>query len=536
VAQAASGWGGRGRINAIQIAARPPGMKAILPGEATEDPLPGRHPLHRRARHLDDTSFHGGQPAITRPDYPLDEKSLAERFDAPPWSLLYKKQQRDGPFWQVSLFPARYDRIEVPVLMIGGWYDGYRDSIPRMLEKLKAPSWGIVGPWNHSGPDSGRPGPAIEWRREAVRFFDQFLKGKDTGFSKQPRLAVYVRHSYPPGADRTTIPGEWRYEEGWPIRRSKETTLHLTPDHALAPAAVSQQAAHALGYVPSTGEEAVQVDAELDASAAAASADGQETSDWPLPEGRRDPRLPKALLRGSADAPLANWFARLSDVAPDGGHARDRRRALGGAAGIRVTPGPVRPRQDVPSRSRDALHVVGLPEGSPRAPGRLQRPLADDLADALGDDDAAFDRWDRRIAARTARDPARGAPGARIRRSGALGRGGRGAVHRGRLAGPVDDLPRRDPAGGARGLERDLVGAVPLGDGGLQRTDDVLRRRRAPVERAHGWRRRDDRHAAGPQAVLEGAPGGHERCDELSLQARAAAAKGRRAHPREVVG
>ncbi len=311
-------WGG---FNAIQIAARrPPGLKAILPGEATED-------LFQDDIHFIDGLFHADeyelsmevQPAITRfPDFPLDEKSLAERFDAAPWSLLYKKQQRDGPFWQVSLFPARYDRIEVPVLMIGGWYDGYRDSIPRMLEKLKAPAWAILGPWNHSGPDSGRPGPPIEWRREAVRFFDQFLKGKDTGFSKQPRLAVYVRHSYPPGADRETIPGEWRYEEGWPIRRSKETTLHLMPDRTLAAAAAPQSAAHALAYVPSSGEAAGFWWGELTPDQRSADAWSLVYDSGPLSEDLEILGFPKALLRGSANAPLANWFARLSDVAPDG--------------------------------------------------------------------------------------------------------------------------------------------------------------------------------------------------------------------------
>lgn len=310
-------WGG---FNAIQIAARrPPGLKAILPGEATED-------LFQDDIHFIDGLFHYDeyelsmevQPAITRyPDFPLDEKSLAERFDNPPWSLAYKKQQRDGKFWQASLFPARYDAIQVPVLMIGGWYDGYRDSIPRMLEKLKAPAWGIVGPWNHSGPDSGRPGPPIEWRREAVRFFDQYLKGKDTGFSKQPRLAVYVRQSYPPGADRKTIPGQWRYEEGWPIRRTKDTTLHLTPEHTLA-AAAPAPGFHALAYVASTGEAAGFWWGELTPDQRSADAWSLVYDSGPLSEDIEILGFPKALLRAAADAPLANWFARLSDVAPDG--------------------------------------------------------------------------------------------------------------------------------------------------------------------------------------------------------------------------
>jgi hypothetical protein len=39
----------------------------------------------------------------------------------------------------------------------------------------------------------------------------------------------------------------------------------------------------------------------------------------PLEEQLEILGLPRAMLRVSADAPLADWFARLSDVAPDGG-------------------------------------------------------------------------------------------------------------------------------------------------------------------------------------------------------------------------
>ena len=227
-------WGG---FNSLQIAARrPPALKAIVPLMATED-------LFQDDIHYIDGLFHFDvfelemeiQLAITRsPDYPLDEASLAERFDNPPWSLLYRKQQRDGPFWRrASLNPARYDAIAIPVLAIGGWYDGYRDSVPRLLERLQAPVRGIVGPWNHSWPHDAAPGPEIEWREVAVRFFDQYLKGQDTGIEKEPPLAVYVRHSSPPDPTLATVPGEWRWEDGWPLRRARDTTLHFTPAHGL---------------------------------------------------------------------------------------------------------------------------------------------------------------------------------------------------------------------------------------------------------------------------------------------------------------
>jgi putative CocE/NonD family hydrolase len=258
------------------------------------------------------------QPAITRsPDYPLDEKSLAERFDNPPWSLLYKKQQRDGPFWRrASLNPGRYDAITVPVLEFAGWYDGYRDSIPRILDHVTSSVRAIVGPWNHSWPHEAVPGPEIEWREVAVRFFDQHLKGRETGIEKEPRLAVYVRHWHPPDPNLAQIPGEWRFED-WPIRRARETTLHLTPDHRLD-AAPGATGTHALRYVPSAGDAAGFWWGEILPDQRPADAWSLVYDSEPLSEDTEILGFPRALLRASADAPLANWFVRLSDVAPDG--------------------------------------------------------------------------------------------------------------------------------------------------------------------------------------------------------------------------
>jgi len=55
-------------------------------------------------------------------------------------------------------------------VVIGGWYKGYRDSVPRMLEHMDAPVKAMVGPWAHSFPHNGYPKPQMEWRHEAVRW------------------------------------------------------------------------------------------------------------------------------------------------------------------------------------------------------------------------------------------------------------------------------------------------------------------------------------------------------------------------------
>ena len=107
--------------------------------------------------------------------------------------------------------------------------------MPRMLENVKnAPIKAIVGAWQHTWPNEPYPGPGIEWRHEAVRWFDHWLKGKDTGILDEPRFAVFVRDWHPPGPFLENAPGKWRYEDGWPIARIRDQVLYPQDNHSLA--------------------------------------------------------------------------------------------------------------------------------------------------------------------------------------------------------------------------------------------------------------------------------------------------------------
>jgi predicted acyl esterase len=255
------------------------------------------------------------------PDYVVDDASFRDRFDTEPWMLTYKNQQRDGPFWDRASVRDRYADIRIPTFHIGGWYDGYRDSVPRMLEHVKnAPVKAIVGAWHHTWPNEPYPGPGMEWRREAVRWFDQFLKGEDTGILDEPRFAVFVRDWHPPGPHLDDAPGRWRYEEGWPIARIRDHVLYPQPDHTLA-AAAPAATMHALRYVPSTGVEAggpVMWWGDVAHDQRGTDAFSLVYDSAPLEEDLEVLGFPRALLTVAADATRANWIARLSDVAPDG--------------------------------------------------------------------------------------------------------------------------------------------------------------------------------------------------------------------------
>jgi uncharacterized protein len=307
-------WGG---FNSIQMALRkPPALKAILAVAATEE-------LFKEDVHYIDGIFHVDEFELTMdldqgrpgaPDFSLDESVIGPRMDSPPWSLNYMKHQRDGAFWRAPLRPI--ETLEVPAFLIGGLQDGYRDSIPRMLEKVKAPLKAWIGPWNHGFPNGSDYGPMYEWRDQAVRWFDYWLKGRDTGVLEDPRVVVYQQHWHPPESQSQDIPGEWRAET-WPPAGLTPMTLYLQPDHRLSaeqPAARRDQ----LRYTPSAGVEAGFWWGELLTDQRPVDAFSLTYDSQVLTEDVAILGLPRVSLRVAADAQLANWFVRLSDVAPDG--------------------------------------------------------------------------------------------------------------------------------------------------------------------------------------------------------------------------
>jgi predicted acyl esterase len=308
-------WGG---FNSIQMAMRnPPGLKAILAVDATEQLFHDDVHYIDGLLHFDEFELNMDlAPSMTgAPDYTLDEKILGPRFDSEPWSLLYFKHQRDGEFWHAPVRPL--SEIKVPCFLIGGLLDGYRDSIPRMLEQVKAPVKAIIGPWNHTFPNDAEPGPEIEWRDQALRWWDYWLKNRNTGVMDEPPLAIYMQDWHPPDPKLKNVPGKWRAETRWPPQNVANTTLYLYDAHVLS-TDPAKPAEHQLRYIPSVGVEAGFWWGELLTDQRPVDAFSLTYDSAPLKTELTMLGRPHALLRVSSSAPLADWFARLSDVAPDG--------------------------------------------------------------------------------------------------------------------------------------------------------------------------------------------------------------------------
>jgi predicted acyl esterase len=308
-------WGG---FTALQLAMRhAPGLKAILAVDATAELFHDDVHYVDGMAHVDEFELNMDMAEgwTGAPGYTLDEKILRPRFDAPPWSLLYLKHQHDGPFWRERVRPLK--EITIPSFLIGGLLDGYRDNVTDMLMQSSGPVKAIVGPWNHTFPDDAVPGPQIEWRNQAVRWFDHWLKGRDTGVERDPRLVIYMRHWHPPDPSLESIPGEWRQEDVWPPKEAQLSTLFLQPDHSLSKNTAAPDT-HQLKYVPSVGVEAGFWWGELLSDVRPVDAFSLVYDSAPLNEDLAIMGRPQVLLQAAASAPQANWFARLCDVAPDG--------------------------------------------------------------------------------------------------------------------------------------------------------------------------------------------------------------------------
>ncbi len=310
-------WGG---FNAIQVAMRqPPALKAIIAVDASDD-------LFHDDVHYIDGLLHLDEYALMidhlnalppAPGFPIDEATLAARFDREPWLVTWLARQQDGPYWQRASLRPGYDRLRIPAFLIGGWYDGYRDSVPRMLAAAAAPVRIMIGPWNHTFPHNAVPGPAVEWRADAVRWWDHWLKGAPNGIMSEPAVTAYIRHWHPPDPDLTEIPGHWRTEAAFPPARTTYQAWYCGPERTLA-AGPPPDGSVALRYVPSAGVEAGHWWGELTVDQRGADAFSLVFDTSPLAEEVEVLGFPLVELHGSADAEPLHWFGRLSDVAPDG--------------------------------------------------------------------------------------------------------------------------------------------------------------------------------------------------------------------------
>ena len=247
------------------------------------------------------------------PDYLVDQAYFADRFNQPPWIFSYLHHQRDGDFWQKGRsLQTDYDAVDIPVFVIGGLLDGYRDYVIGMLDHVHSPIRAEISTENHIGG----PGPHHEWRDIAVRWWQEVLQGRDTGIMNWPKLLVFMRGSVPPDENLHETPGSY-WAVDWPVSGTR--WMHLLPQRDSALTESPEPAAEvSLAYRPSAGVGVLNWWGEATPDMRPADEDALVFDSAPMTQPVQILGQPKVVLRVSASAQLADWIVRLEDVNPDG--------------------------------------------------------------------------------------------------------------------------------------------------------------------------------------------------------------------------
>lgn len=219
------------------------------------------------------------------------------------------------PFWQerdaVALVEASLDLKRPPMFFIQGFQDAnvdpqMADGFLEAVKKTGVPLKVWFGQWVHAYPQSGacaagEPCRGDFWEQALLAWFDQFLKGRDTGILDTPVVQLQADD------------GVWRHESEWPPRLSP-VALHPQADGGLTTAAGSGTASYLdLGtnhYGEGNTGESIPLPQPPGASV--------EFVGEPLTEPLRLTGLPKLRTRVTADAPRANLVATLLERKADG--------------------------------------------------------------------------------------------------------------------------------------------------------------------------------------------------------------------------
>ncbi|HUH87460.1 MAG TPA: CocE/NonD family hydrolase [Pusillimonas sp.] len=307
-------------FNSLMVAHRkPPALKAIIAAHGSTDLFYNDVHYIDGALHIDSYAHQidTDNSMPQSPHYRIDEAYFQNRFDREPWLFTWLREQQDSDFWRRESLKFKTP-LEVPVYLIGGLLDGYRDFVVDVSESAKAPVMAEIGPWNHAWPEYGVPGPNYEWRQKAIRWWDYWLKGVDNGILDEPRGMVFMRTGHAPAADLTEVPGYWRCGNQWPWadstpRRFYPQVAQLLGDTPSAPGPVQN-----LHYVAGAGMAAGGWWGEQTEDMAADDAHSLVYDSASLTDALEIMGMPQVRLRVAADAPFYQWSVRLEDVAPDG--------------------------------------------------------------------------------------------------------------------------------------------------------------------------------------------------------------------------
>jgi putative CocE/NonD family hydrolase len=324
-------WGG---FNGLQIAARQPeALKAIITVCSTDD------------RYKDDVHYMGGcmlgdnlswaSVMFAKNSLPPDPEIVGERWKdmwlqrlehSGLWLEKWLRHQTRDEYWQHGSICENYNDVQIPVMAVSGWADGYTNAVFRLMQNLDVPRMGLVGPWSHKYPNMGVPGPAIGFLQESIRWWDRWLKeevDEQNDIMDEPMLRVWMQESMPPSTQYKERPGYWVGMDEWPSSIIEKKAYRMSSNHVLGEH-VEETAPPMLIRSPLRlglfAGKWCSYNAPPDLPSDQREEDGGAVvfNSQELKEDMEVLGAPEVSLEVESDEPIAYVAVRLSDVAPDG--------------------------------------------------------------------------------------------------------------------------------------------------------------------------------------------------------------------------
>lgn len=174
-------------------------------------------------------------------DFYLNLGSLANvetkyfKGKVPTWAAFVAHPTYDA-YWQARAAQRKLEKVSVPTLTVGGWWDQEDRWGPlatyKALERSdnSGMNFLVMGPWHHGGWRQGTagrmavvdPGTSGEYLRDIeAPFFAHYLKDKATPPTPEARL-------YDAGAKA------WRSFDSWPPKNGMQKSLYVRANNALS--------------------------------------------------------------------------------------------------------------------------------------------------------------------------------------------------------------------------------------------------------------------------------------------------------------
>jgi hypothetical protein len=203
--------------------------------------------------------LHYLQNLPTRPG--MTPLKLAPEYEA--WLVEAMKHGGNDEFWSQNNILDHPDRYkDIPVFLIGGWYDSWGGNTSAnyqaLTKAIRGPVYLTMGPWIHGQHGASAHGQVnfgseaaiadpLAWR---LQWYDHWLKGIDNSIGKAAPFATPVRiFVMGTGDGRKTSDGllnhggYWRDEREWPLARTQYTKYYLAHGGMLSPTAPTEPSA-----------------------------------------------------------------------------------------------------------------------------------------------------------------------------------------------------------------------------------------------------------------------------------------------------